>query len=115
MKVTGSRQVWYQECVYRRESKSYIDYLIHQINTAEKETVDIRAAQDPPAAENVTVQLKPEEKIGYVEAYAMRPYYFEGAHVPVQFELTPEVQELSVRVKIPPFRYSILVAVRLHR
>ena len=115
VKVASSRPVWWQESVYRREGKGYVDYLVHLINTAEKERVDIRATQDPPAAEDVIVQLTPAEKIGSVEAYAMRPYYYEGPHVPAQFKLTPDVRGSSVRIEVPPFRYYMLVAVRFYR
>jgi hypothetical protein len=111
--VESNREVWWQECVYVRETDRWRDTLIHLLNAPEQETVNPRASRDPALARFVDIEMQLAGNPAKAQVWALRPYDYDSpVKAPVQVRLKPEVIGQTLAVQVPPFHYHTLVVVR---
>jgi len=111
--VESNREVWWEECVYARETDRWRDTLIHMLNSPEQETVDPKASRDPALAKFVDIEMQLAGDPAKAQVWALRPYDYDSPlREPVQVRLEPEVQGATLVIQVPPFHYHSLVVVR---
>jgi len=112
--VKSKEEIWWKNLVYRRNTKSGYDLIIHLVRIPPTEKWDINWIDEPVSLSGV--QVTADIGKGKVQqVYALRPYHFEEEQQTVEQKLNPAVSSGKVTVEIPPFRYYTMVVVRVKK
>jgi len=112
VRVNAPEEIWWKRLVYRIVRPDGYDLVIHLVRIPPYPKWDLLWAQEPTPLEGVTVTAD----LGHgklVSAQALRPYYFEEPQQVVQTTLDPPVHGGRARVSVPPFRYHIMLVLRV--
>lgn len=111
--VESNREVWWEECVYTRETPAYKDTMIHLLNSPDEEDITFKAAKDPEAAKYVEVELITDGDPKKVQACALQMYgYDSNQREPTIVPLKTEIDGRKVIVEVPQFKYHTLIVFR---
>jgi hypothetical protein len=114
--VDSNREVWWEELVYTREKDSFIDTIIHIINSPEKENIDQAVKNDPPAARYVKIKMKTSGNNKAVKVWAVSSYnYNDKVREPKQILLKHKIIDNKIIVKVPPFVYHTMIVIRKNK
>lgn len=112
--VKTPEELWWQDVVYRRDTKDGYDLIIHLVRIPPTERWDINWIDEPLPLEGVKVTA--DIGSGNVDnVFACRPYHFEEEQQVVQQALKAEVSGDKATVEIPPFRYYTMVVIRIKK
>lgn len=112
--VDSLREVWWEECVYERETEQGRDIIFNIVNSPDAETAHMKIYDDPKPADDVEITCLDIKSTKGVKAWAVRAYDYEStALAPVQETLKPELADGKLVVAVPPFRYFTLVVIRV--
>jgi len=113
IQVESNREVWWEECVYRRRGPGFVDTLIHVVNSPDKEEIDFRTARDPEPARFVEVECEVARQPEDARVWALQPYGWTSREkAPFVRALKPEIDGRKLIVELPPFSYYTLVVIR---
>jgi hypothetical protein len=104
-------QLWWQPLVYRRDTATGYDLIVHLVRIPPTEKWDVDWVDEPkPLAD---LQLTADVgKARLASALACRPYQFEEPQQTVEQTLTPDARTGKVTVAVPPFHYHTMVVFR---
>lgn len=109
------RRIWWDDCVYVRETADWSEYTIHLMNAPEGEYCDETVVKAPAEADDVEITVKSSGEKG-LRVWAVSPYSRDASR------LEPSCRELPVTgrgqertVAVPPFRYYTLLVVRKYK
>ena len=107
------REVWYENMIYRRDTKDYTDYMIHLVNVPESERCREDVMADPTAVDDAVISTKLFDAKG-VKAWAVKPYeYLDPVLEPQQAEVLVKSVNGEIILDVPAFRYYTLLVVRV--
>ena len=113
LNVESNREVWWEDTVCTREAGGFRDTLVHLVNCPEQEEIDPAVTSDPEPARYVEVEFTPPTDPAQMECWALQPYgYDDPVREPRQVQLTPQVEQGTVTVELPPFTYYTLLVLR---
>jgi hypothetical protein len=116
LNVESNREVWWEECVYTRETQGFRDTLIHILNSPEEEDITFKATKDPEPAKYVEVEFATDGDPKKVQVWALQMYGYDSKDKePTCAPLKPEVEGKKVIVELPPLTYHTLVVFRQRR
>ena len=108
------REIWYDDQIYRRETKDFTEYTIHLVNVPESERCDETTEEDPGEADDVEVSTKILR--GRFRAWAIQPYAWEAKSLePVCAEVAPKTVKGETVFALPPFKYYTLLVIRNYK
>ena len=111
----SEREIWYDDMIYRRETKDFTDYCIHLVNVPESERCRENVIVDPPAVDDAVVSTKLFGAEG-AKAWAIQPYaYLDPVLEPRQVSVPVKSANGETVIEVPPFRYYTLLVIRVPR
>ncbi|MEI6424150.1 MAG: hypothetical protein WCP55_18180, partial [Lentisphaerota bacterium] len=114
IRVDSLREIWWEECVYTKDTDKYADVMIHIINSPAKESADPKASEDPPTVDDAEVSFKiGDASPDNFKIWALQPYAYDAkVKEPTQIELKPKFKDKALVFEVPPFNYYTLVVIR---